>query len=538
MIRRLAFWLTLLLVLGPILVLVGAGGYLLWQQGWLHWLWWGVLIAWGLAAACWSWYGLLYRPKPTLPQLRTPLDEKAWPIVARYAERVDGLLRDEPGKLLTFAPYTDAAQDLARELAPIYHPRARGAYDALSVLEVIAAAELVLGDVSRLAEKTLLGSRWLTMGRLRQIYGTPETYRQASTGWTIAYAVMNLPRAAIGYLLGRLGGSSLLQRVQDNVLGYLYVQYVYQLGYYLIELYSGRLRGGASAYRRLAERWQSAPPGDGQPEEQPAEQPPPAAPLPEEDHLTIALVGQLKAGKSSLINALLGEQKAAADALPATARILGYRLRSAELGESLLLLDTPGYAGATAAQLEETMEAVKQSAMTLVVLHAVQAAREPDLEFLRQMDEWFRKRPELRRPPLLGVVTHIDQLRPVREWEPPYDGWLEDNPARPKERSIREVVDYLKGHFQPLLDAGVIPVCIDVAGGRVYGVDEWLLPALANLLPQARAKRLVDLLRAAGKGKGVGEFFRRVMETGRLLARLGIGVWERSGGVPQRPAPP
>jgi predicted GTPase len=535
MMRRLVWWLTVLLVFGPILGLVGAGGYLLWDKGWLRWLWWGLLIAWGLAAACWSWYGMLARPKPVLPHLRTPLDEEAWPVVVRYAERVDGILRDNPEKLLTFTPYTDAAQDLARELAPIYHPKARGSYDNLSVLEVIAAAELVLGDVARLVEKTMLSSRWLTMGRLRQIAGSPDAYRQVSSGWTIAYALYDLPRAAIGYLLGRYGGSSLLKRLQDNVLGYLYVQYIYQLGFYLIELYSGRLKGGAGAYRRLTERWQPTA-GDGQPEE--AAPQPPTPPAPEEDHLTIAVAGQLKAGKSSLVNALLGEQKAAADALPATDRILGYRLRSEELAETLLLLDTPGYGGpATTEQLEETMEAVRKSAMTLVVLHAVQGAREPDLVFLRQMDSWFRSRPEFRRPPLLGVLTHIDQLRPVREWEPPYDGWMEDNPPRPKERSIHEAVDFVRGYFQPLLDAGVIPVCIDVAGGRVYGVDEWLLPALANLLPQARAKRLVDLLRAAGKGKGVGDFFRRVVETGKLLAKLGIGVWQASA-APAPPTPP
>ena len=101
------------------------------------------------------------------------------------------------------------------------------------------------------------------------------------------------------------------------------------------------------------------------------------------------------------------------------------------------------------------------------------------------------------------------------------------------------MVDYIKGHFQPLLDAGVIPVCVDVAGGRTYGVDEWLLPALATLLPQARAKRLVDLLRAAGKGRGVGDFFHKVAETGKLLAKVGVGVLERVAAMtPPKPSGP
>ena len=43
--------------------------------------------------------------------------------------------------------------------------------------------------------------------------------------------------------------------------------------------------------------------------------------------VTIAVIGQVKAGKSSLVNCLLGEQRAAVDVLPLTQTVQRYDLR-------------------------------------------------------------------------------------------------------------------------------------------------------------------------------------------------------------------
>ena len=154
------------------------------------------------------------------------------------------------------------------------------------------------------------------------------------------------------------------------------------------------------------------------------DQPPSAAdPADQIRRVTVTVVGQVKTGKSSLINALLGEQRADADVLPATDEITRYELQPPGIPTRLVLLDTVGYAhaGPTADQLKATQNAAQQSDLLLFICHACNPARQADLEMLQAFQRWFAARPHLKRPPILGVLTHIDLLSPVLEWSPPYN---------------------------------------------------------------------------------------------------------------------
>ena len=134
--------------------------------------------------------------------------------------------------------------------------------------------------------------------------------------------------------------------------------------------------------------------------------------------VTVTVVGQAKTGKSSLINALLGQQRAIADVLPATDAITRYELQPPGIPTRLVLLDTVGYAhaGPTADQLKATQNAAQQSDLLLFIGHARNPARQADREILQALQRWFAARPHLKRPPILGVLTHIDLLSPVLEW--------------------------------------------------------------------------------------------------------------------------
>ena len=59
------------------------------------------------------------------------------------------------------------------------------------------------------------------------------------------------------------------------------------------------------------------------------------------------------------------------------------------------------------------------------------SARQADAAMLQGLRAWYTGRPDLRMPPILGVLTHIDLLSPAMEWSPPYN-WRE--PARPKDQ--------------------------------------------------------------------------------------------------------
>jgi hypothetical protein len=287
-------------------------------------------------------------------------------------------------------------------------------------------------------------------------------------------------------------------------------------------LNSGRLRVGAGRYRQLVrQRAPDGQPGGAVPSPAEAEG---ARPLEtdaadEVRRVTITLMGQVKVGKSSLINALLGEQRARTDVLPATSEIQRYELQPEGIPTRLVLLDTAGYAhtGPKADQLQATEDAAQQSDLLLLVLHARNPARQADHELLQRMRAWFADRPDLRMPPIVAVLTHIDLLSPAMEWAPPYN-W--QHPQRPKEKQIEQAVAAVREQLGEYL-AGVVPAC--TAEGKVYGINEWLLPAVAALLDEVHAVALLRCLRAEIDTGKVRKVFHQLLAAGREMVRV---VWQ------------
>src|SRR5262249_51244040 len=245
--------------------------------------------------------------------------------------------------------------------------------------------------------------------------------------WLIS-AVFSPVNTGVRYLTTQVGMSRPFQLLQQNLIAWFVTAYIHRLGTYLIDLNSGRLRVGARRFRELRESLtlnQAAP----------APPPPDAEPADSADRVRqvgLAVVGQVKAGKSSLINALLGERRALADVLPATDAVTRYELQPPGIPTRLVLFDTVGYGheGPREDQVRSTLEAARQADLVLLVCHARNPARQADLDMLRRLRAWFAAHPELKMPPILGVLTHIDLLTPAMEWAPPYD-WTE--PRRPKE---------------------------------------------------------------------------------------------------------
>jgi uncharacterized protein len=287
---------------------------------------------------------------------------------------------------------------------------------------------------------------------------------------------------------------------------WFFTAYIHRLGHYLIELNSGRLRVGAVRYMQL-QKAGGSPVADGVADGDPASA---------VRTVSVVLVGQTKAGKSSLINALLGEQKAQTDVLPTTDEITRYQLHPAGVPGRLCLLDTVGYGnkGPREDQRSATEKAVRTADLVLLVLHARNPARQADLEMLQGLRRFFDGHPDLRKPPLLTVLTHIDLLSPAMEWSPPYD-W--QNPERLKERQIAEAVLAVREQLGTYLD-GVVPVC--TAEGKVFGIDEWLLPAFAGVLDQAHAVAFLRCLKAESDTRKVRKIFHQLLAIFKGLGKI------------------
>lgn len=94
--------------------------------------------------------------------------------------------------------------------------------------------------------------------------------------------------------------------------------------------------------------------------------------------------------------------------------------------------------------------------------------------------------------PAIAIVTQVDRLRPIREWQPPYDWEWGD---RPKEVSIREATEYrakLLGNFCNL----VLPVVTtDSKTNRTAWGVEALSLGLVDAIAPSKQLRLARFLR-------------------------------------------
>ncbi len=494
-----------LLVLVPIAFLLGVGFYHLWQTNWLFWVWWPMAACFATAYLLgWRWQIQMRRQvaEEPPPLHYTDRDQLAW---KKIEERIRNTEKITAEQLSGLHLYVDEAQGMAIELAAIYHPHATDPISRLTIPEVLAVVELASHDLGELAKTYLPGGHLLTLDHLRKAQQALDWYKRANTTFWAVSAVLDPIRTGLRYAASKAGLGKPLDLLKENVFLWLYAQYVRRLGHYLIELYSGRLRIGVERYRELqAEHAEPTRDGelivvDG-------------AATPEARAVTIAVIGQVKAGKSSLINALLGDRRAETDVIPATRGISRYELRAPN-GSKLVLLDTVGYnqAGPDADQFDATVEAARGADLIFFVVHAKNPGRDADVKLWNDMKKWFTERPELKMPPVVVVMTHVDLLSPAMEWSPPYD-W--HKPVRPKEKNIAEATDVVREQFGEGI-ASIVPVCS--AEEKAWAVKEELVPEMVELLGKARAVSFVRCLEAEADEGRIQKVFEQLLSVGKAL---------------------
>ena len=202
--------------------------------------------------------------------------------------------------------------------------------------------------------------------------------------------------------------------------------------------------------------------------------------------VNIILVGRTGAGKSSLINTLFQADKAEVDVLPSTDKIQNYRWQTPSK-EVLNLLDTPGYEQVNHPELrEQVLDYAATADLLLLVTPALDPALQMDLDFLETLK---KELPDLS---AVGIVTQVDRLRPIREWNPPYN-WQEG--TKPKEKSIREATVYRAELLGNICDLILPIVTEDRTNNRfAWGVEALSLELIQAIAP-AKQLRLARFLR-------------------------------------------
>ena len=206
----------------------------------------------------------------------------------------------------------------------------------------------------------------------------------------------------------------------------------------------------------------------------------------EQKPVNILLTGRTGAGKSSLINTLFQADKAEVDLLPSTDKVQNYNWQL-PTGETLTLWDTPGYEQIDRSDLrEQVLDYGKTADLLLLVTPALDPALQMDADFVRDI------KGEIADLPAIAIVTQVDRLRPLREWEPPYDWQTGD---RPKEKAIREATKYRAELLEQVCQQVLPIVTSDINTNRTAWNRDALSMALIEAIAPTKQLRLARFLR-------------------------------------------
>jgi uncharacterized protein len=224
----------------------------------------------------------------------------------------------------------------------------------------------------------------------------------------------------------------------------------------------------------------------------------------------IVLIGQVNAGKSSLLNALAQEIRGAVGPLPVTSGVAEYLLEL-EGHPTVTLVDMPGV-DERAESASELQVQAERADLIMWVASATQPARGPDRKRLDDVRAWADAQLARRPPPILLALTHIDELRPAAEWMPPYDVTA---PNGPKALAICAAMNAAAHALDLGVDA-IVPVAMP-PGRESYNLDA-LWARIAVELNEAKLVQL-DRLRAGQQGLSLRELADQLGQAGRTIIR-------------------
>lgn len=471
------FLLAAVLIGVPYIVVFAIGSAWMWRNGWL-WYWvlgTGVPTVLGLFLLEWA-RRLVFPPAvemPSPPTAAAPAGQSAREAVqamSRHWQTVNPPL-DQPEALEKFA--VDAFWEVLETVARHYHPDADHPASQVPVARIAALVERVARDF-RLAfvENVPWGNqvtpadilRWKKKGELAQRIGVYVWQLNRVRRFCMQ------PAAAVVQELHDHWGQNVASKSVDRLKLWAIDYCITKAGDYAIQLYSGGFVLDDEYRPRVSKQIREVPF--------------------EQEPLQVLVVGQVKAGKSSVINALIGEMRAPVDALPSTDAVTMHECQPAGMPR-MILRDTPGYGavGDKAGPFAPLAEEIEECDLLVLVCTALSAAREIDRRLLRAVHESYRQNPKRAKPPVVYVMTHVDRL---------------------PEASVGEAAQAVAEDFGTTADQ-IVGLCAE--WGRVSGMDR-LQSVIREIMPEAERLKCARCIRQ----------IRREQDDDRILRQLLHGL--------------
>jgi uncharacterized protein len=497
------YWPKVLLFLAvalPWLSLFVLGLVWLWQGGHV-WVW--AIGAATLGLLAWPLSNYVHRradeeARVALGDLAAPA--RGWNVIERDAWTRVLAIADTatPFSFAEMEPILASARGIVEAVALAFHPDVRNAWARFSLPEFLLLAERLSRDVRHEALRHIPAIRAMKLSHLLWVYQQNVRYGEAAQkGWRLGFGLWRVIRAALNPLqaAGQETSGAFFERTA-KVLSYRARAYatrllILEVGRAAIDLYSGRLALSDTELRSAQERDMTGATATSIP-------------------VRIVLVGQVNAGKSSLLNALAQETRCAVGPVPTTSSAAEYLL-NLEGRPTMILVDMPGIDEGAGGASELLVQA-ERADLIMWVASATQTAREPDRKRLADFRAWANAQIARRVPPLLLALTHVDELRPALEWTPPYDL---TTATTPKARMISAAVKAAAGALDLRADE-IVPVGMP-PGRETYNIDA-LWARIAIELDEAKLVQL-DRLRLGGKRVSLRELANALGHTGRTIVK-------------------
>lgn len=484
--------LPLALIVGFILVAAGAQIHA-WGLNWI----WAVIV---LLLVGWRW--LLARwTRPAMAQMESAIakaqEELAAEVEAETAtgpltageaeaalEQILAEAKADPPVWEDWNPFWQRCRDVVSAVAQTYHPEVKYPLLNIYVPDAYGLLRGTVDDVDRWIESLSPVLGQVTIGQAVQGY---EFYRKVEPSarklwqaWGWVQWLLN-PAVAAARTVSQPSNNQATQQLLGNLSTLLREATLRNLYRQSVALYSGTLptmpvpdqaqpvvpAAKTQTLRDLLDQ---------------AESPEKVANKP----VNLLLVGRTGAGKSSVINTLFEADKAEVDVLPSTDDVRSYQWQT-DSGDALTLWDSPGYEQIDREDYRELLlDYAHQADLLLLVTPAMDPSLQMDVDLLQDM------RQEVQDLAAIAIVTQVDRLRPMREWNPPYDWqWGE----RPKEVSIRAATRYRQEQLGEVCDLVLPLVTLDSATNRLPWNADALAKALIELIEPTKELRLARFLR-------------------------------------------
>ncbi|HHP7231950.1 MAG TPA: GTPase family protein [Xenococcaceae cyanobacterium] len=481
---------------------------------------WGIFI---LVFVAWRWL-LVKWTKPAVSQLETVTQElESQEVLTKVTDNQEletaitntiGESANDPLIWEDFAVFWQRCQEIITEVAHTYHPEVKRPLLNIYIPQAYGLIRGTVDDTDRWIAKLSPVLDRVTIG---QAYETYETYRKLEPSakrlikvWNWAQWVLN-PAAAIAKTASQNYSDAANRQLIANFNQLLREATLRNLAHQAIALYRGN-----ALPPTFATTTRTLPQGKTQTLKEIFAQIATPETLAQKP-VNLLLIGRTGAGKSSCINTLFQQDLAEIDVLPSTDAIQSYQWQTPELGEGLILWDTPGYEQVNKTELRDlVIDYASNADLLLLITPALDPALQMDRDFLQDI------KTAIANLPTITIVTQVDRLRPVREWHPPYN-WQEGETA--KEKAIRGAIEYRNQSLGDYCDLVLPLVTRDAKTQReAWGIEavSWaIIEAIAPAKQLRLARFLADIeARTVAAAKIIDHYTFQMSTTQGLTALL------------------